>query len=332
MNIKQIADLAGVSVATVSRVLNDSPRVSKKTREKVLKIMEEHHYVPSSIARNLSLKKSTYVAVIVPDITNAFFSEVIQGLSKILYEKGYNLLLMNTDEDVAIQHTHLQTVLEQQVAGLFITPVIYNDSQTKKLLLMLQGKKVPIIFIDRDIDDFNTDGIYIDNYMGAFEATEHMIEKGYKEIGIITGPEDNKPAISRYQGYLDALEKYDLKVNFDYVTTGDFKMAGGYEGMRYLVEKTATPPEAVVVSNNKMTLGAFKYLSDNNLTLKEDIDIIAFDQIDFIEWFNIPISYVKGPTFEMGELGAKILLKKIAGPLHNTTENIVLSTELIVNG
>lgn len=331
MNIKQIADLAGVSVATVSRVINNSPRVSKKTREKVLEIMEEHHYVPSSIARNLSLKKSTHVAVIVPDITNSFFSEVIQGFSKILYEKGYNLLLMNSDEDVKIQHAHLQSVLEQQVAGLIMTPVAFNDEQSKKLLLMLQGKNVPIVFIDRNIDDFTTDGIYIDNYMGTFEATELMIKKGHKKLGIITGPEDNKPAIDRYQGYLDALEKHDLEVNFDHVTKGDFKMQSGYDGMKYLVENTSAQPEALVISNNTMSLGAIKYLTEQNIPLQK-IEIVAFDNIELVEWFNIPISYVKPPTLKMGEIGANILLDKISNPLNKTPENVVLSAELIVKG
>lgn len=331
MNIKQIADLAGVSVATVSRVINNSPRVSKNTREKVLEIMEEHHYVPSSIARNLSLKKSTHVAVIVPDITNSFFSEVIQGFSKILYEKGYNLLLMNSDEDVKIQHAHLQSVLEQQVAGLIMTPVAFNDEQSKKLLLMLQGKNVPIVFIDRNIDDFTTDGIYIDNYMGTFEATELMIKKGHKKLGIITGPEDNKPAIDRYQGYLDALEKHDLEVNFDHVTKGDFKMQSGYDGMKYLVENTTEQPEALVISNNTMSLGAIKYLTEQNIPLQK-IEIVAFDNIELVEWFNIPISYVKPPTLKMGEIGANILLDKISNPLNKTPENVVLSAELIVKG
>ena len=202
MNIKELAEKIGVSSATISRVINNSGYVSEKTRAKVLQSIEEYQYVPNDIARSLSTSSTRNIGVIIPDIENEYFSAVISGISQVAEEHGYNINFMSTNENVDSEHSFLENVGRQRVAGVIITPVSESDTITRDRLLQMQKNGVPIVMVDRSLTDTNFEGVFVDNVTGAYEGVRALINAGHKRIAIITGPETSKPGKERYKGSL----------------------------------------------------------------------------------------------------------------------------------
>lgn len=335
MNIKSIAKLSGVSTTTVSRVLNDSPYVSDKTRKKVLKVIEENDYIPNNIARNLHRKFSNKIGVIVADITNEFFSSAINGISKVMDENGFQVLFYNTDEDLKKESKALYSIFEERLSGLIISPVSSRDKNTlEELKKLTVNMNTPVVLLDRNIEGIDLDAVFVDNGYGSKRAVNTLIKEGHKDIAIITGPITSTPGNYRYRGYIDALKENDIPIKKEYIVSGDFKISMAYEKTKQLMNLD-NPPTAIFLSNNMTSLGALKYLKEKGYKIGEDISIIGFDEINPFKAIDYLFSYVGRDAEKQGEIAAEVLLDRIDKKnkgVEYEAQRIVLDCYLSLNG
>lgn len=308
MNIREIAKRAGVSSATISRVLNNSGYVKEETRQKVLQAVKEYNYVPSAVARSLSIQDSLSIGAIIPDIENEFFSKVISGISEVAEKYHYNIVFLGTDETLSKEHDFLKVVESQRLKGVIIAPISESDSRTKDYLLRLEESGVPVVLVDRDVQGAQFDGVFVDNQKGAYDGVTALIRAGHKKIAVITGPETSKPGKERHQGYLQAMKDNNLKVPDEYVVCGDFKIAKAYQCTEQLF-KMPNPPTAIFTSNNQSTLGCLKYLTEKNIKLGRDISLLGFDDIDTLKIIDYRLSVVDRDARQQGREAMKLLLE-----------------------
>ncbi len=333
VTISDIARETQVSSATVSRVLNNSGYVKKETREKIVGVMEKMNYVPSAIARSLSNMETNTIGVVVPDIHNPFFGEVIKGISSLADLHNLNILLCDSDENVNDKEIkHLKILKEQRIRGLIITPTSEENEFNTQYLRLLENFGIPIVLVDRDVKNSNLDGVFIDNIGGAYAATNALIEEGHERIAIIAGPVTSLPGRDRLEGYKKAFRMNHLELDDSLILYGDFKLEGGYDLTRKTLEMP-NRPSAIFTSNNLMTMGCVKALREANLNIPHDIALIAFDEIEAFNILGLDISYVSRPTKEMGREAMQILLSKLEqGKKTTSTNRITLSTRLVLLG
>lgn len=333
MNIKEIAQRVGVSSATISRVLNHSGYVKEETRQKVLKAVEEYNYVPSAIARSLSIQDSLSIGTIIPDIENEFFSKVISGISEVAETYRYNLVFMGTNETLDKEHSFLKIVESQRLKGVIITPISESDTVTRDFLLHLEKSGVPVVLVDRDVRGGQFDGVFVDNRRGAYDGVMELVRAGHEKIAIITGPETSKPGKDRCQGYLEAMEDSGLPVPEEYVACGDFKIAKAYECAKRLLELT-DPPTAIFTSNNLSTMGCLKYLTEHKIKVGRDISLMGFDDIDALRMVDYRISVVDRDAREQGREAMRLLGEsfKHSGGKRQRGQRITIPYRVILRG
>lgn len=330
MNIKDIARIAGVSSATVSRVINDSGYVSDKTREKVTETIKKYDYVPNLTARSLSKKVSSYIGVVIPDIENEFFSKMTTGISTVAGSGEFNIQLLNSNENVEIENKFLQGIVGHDLAGLIIAPVACDNIYCKEKLNSLHKQGLPIVLIDRDIDGLKLPSVFVDNINSSFEAVKALIDEGHKKIGIIKGTMNSKPGRERYLGYLKALEYAGIEIKSEYIVQGDFRLEGAYQACKSLID-LKDPPTAIFSSNNFSTLGCIKAFNEKGLKLSEDISLIGFDDIEMLSILNFNLSAVHRQAKMQGMEAMKLLLKMINGEDVKNKE-IIVPSKLILRG
>ena len=331
MNIKEIARLADVSVATVSRVINNSEKVKSATREKVQAVMQAHNYIPSATARDLSFQRSEVVAVIVPDLKNPFFYGLIEGITKVAEKNRFQVLIFNTSEDAEKEYRVLTAVRERNVAGILITAAGVRDERTGTILKEYQDMGTPVVLIDRFIDGGEVlDTVVADNESGSYEAVCELIRQGHERIAIIAGEKDYSPVYERELGYRRALRENGIKIREMYIAYGNQMADQSYKCMKHLME-LKKPPTAVFCGNNMMSLGAMRYLIENNLHVGEDVAMIGFDDITVLNNLGIPLSVVDRSEKEMGVKAMEQLLRHLK---HPGAEPVCVSvpTQLILRG
>lgn len=331
ITINDIAKKAGVSSATVSRVLNNSGYVKEETKQKILEIMKDLNYSPNAVARSLSKNTTNIIGVLVPDINNPFFGEVIKGISMIADSENLNMLLADTDENIEKEFKALELLKEQRIRGIIITPTSDKNQFNADYLNALENLGIPIVLIDRDVKYSNFDGVFLDNINGAFEATEALIKEGHKKIAIIAGPTTSKPGRDRVRGYEKAMAMNKLNIDENYVFYGDFKLESGYNITKEIM-KMKDRPTAIFTCNNMMTLGCIKALYEKNIRIPEDIAIIGFDEIEMLNVLGIKVSVVSRPTTEMGKVAMTILSERLKNNDNPHTKRIILSPKLILKG
>ncbi|MFW6270773.1 MAG: LacI family DNA-binding transcriptional regulator [Bacillota bacterium] len=325
-NIKDVAEKAGVSTATVSHVINETRYVSEETKNKVLKSMDELNYEPNNIARSLRSKETKTIGFIVPDISNFFFTEMAHYIEQELKEKGYSLILNNSNEDIENEKKQLKTLYSQMIDGLIIAPTRGDQSYLDKIR---QRNKTPIVFIDRKPENINGIFILVDNYQGAYDAIELLIKKGYQKISIITGLSGLTTTKERLDGYKAALEENNIEVDDSLIKIGDSKYESGYKLTAELVENTDT--DAIFVANNLMAIGSMFYLKKQKINIPSDIALIGFDNYKWAEITAPPLTSVRQPVDEMGIKSVEVLLKKIKENhlQQDFSKEVRLKTEII---
>lgn len=331
INIRDIAREAKVSSTTVSRVLNNSGYVKDETKEIILKKIKELNYTPSAVARSLSKNESTTIGVIVPDIENPFFAEIIKGISSLADEKNLNIILCDTNETVSREIKSLNMLKEQRILGIIITPTNDNNEMSNDQLSTLENMGIPIVLIDRDVKHSNFDGVFIDNIRGAYEATRALIKEGHRKIAIIAGPDSSKPGRDRLTGYKKALRMGDIPLDEKYLFYGDFKLDSGYNCTQELL-KIEDRPTAILVCNNMMNLGCIKAIYEHKLNIPKDIAIIGFDRVKMLDVVGLNISVVASPNIEMGKRAMELLLKKLDKKHKTGNVRITLLSKLILKG
>jgi len=335
VTIKDVATLAGVAPATVSRVINNSGYVKADTYKKVMDAVQKLHFAPNAAAQNLASNKTKSIAAVLSDVTNPFYSDVIRGITGVLNETAYDLILFDCSESVEKEIRALESSLRNRVCGLIYSPIAENNEKAVPLLSSMKKAGVPIVLIDRDIKPFSFDRVFVDFFYGAYEATKALLQAGHRDIAIITGALDSFPGRERLEGYLSAYQDAGLVADKRLRFEGDFKFESGRELTGKILEMNPRPT-AIFSSNNLMTMGCIKTLSERGLRIPEDMALIGFDEIDRWNIFGSKLSVVDRPTEEMGTLVIKMLLERIRDAEFSYERyvpwEVVLPTELKLNG
>ena len=322
--MRDVAAAAGVSTATVSRVLANRSVVRKSVRESVLQAIQDLKYHPNRIARDLRSGMRKVVGVIIPDLQNPFLTAVVQGVENVLCVAGYSLVLGNSGGLADREQTHLALARGEGAAGLIIVPS--NDPQANYEQLM--SWDIPVVAVDRMPRDLQIDFISTTNYQGAREATEHLLSHGYKEIGFINGPQEVSVAQQRLAGYTDALEDAGIEVKEQLIIHSDFRQEGGRIAMHRLL-KFPKPPRAVLSGNNLMTLGVVQAIHEEGRIIPDEIAVFGFDDMPWAMSLRPPLSAVAQPAIEIGQAAAQMLLERLSDP-RRLVRQLVLPTRLVV--
>jgi LacI family transcriptional regulator len=324
VTIKQVAEKAGVSTATISRVLTGRGYVSPERRQIVLEAVKELNYQPDRAARNLRRGASQIIGIVISDLQNPFFTSLIRGIEQTIEEDNFTLLLSNTDEDPRRENMQLRTLQAERVSGIVIAPCRPESEMLRKLA----AQHMPIVLIDRNLARPKLDTVTVRNQEAACEAVQHLVSIGHKRIAWISGPERVSTAAERQQGFLEGIQAAGLSIPEAYIQIGDFRQESGYQAMQRLLELPA-PPSAVLVGNNLMTLGALQAIHEDCLSIPQDMAIIGFDDMPWAASLQPPLTVIAQPTFEMGVTAARLLLDRIVNP-DLPTRNVILDTRLIV--
>ena len=322
VTIQEVAEEAGVSTATVSRVINKNSVVSRITELQVKKAIQKLGYKPNRSARNLRAGKVNRVGVLFADIQNPFFTSVLAGIESSLQKADYVLLLGNANENPKTEEIHLQVFQEEGVAGIILASVSNSSDEYKKII----QAGIPIVALDRSIEDFNIDSISINNVEAAEIATNHLLNLGHNNIAFIGGPEKISTARLRKEGYQRALQSKGFKNGK--IELGNFRQDGGYHSMKRILAEDRVP-SAVLVSNNLMTLGALQAIHENGLKIPKDIALVGFDDMPWATSLQPPLTVIAQPTYDMGSIAVRLLLDRIENP-NNPVQQVILHSFLIV--
>lgn len=308
VTISVIAKKAGVSSATVSRVLNNSPLVKGETVIRVRQVMEQLEYHPNELARSLRSNATKTIGVVVSNILNPFFTAVVRGIEDVANEANYNIMLCNSDEKPEKEIQYINALIAKQIDGLIIasSEMIHNYDE-------IIGTK-PVVFIDRIPSEMNKskyDMVLVENRKGAAEAVGHLIDQGYKRIGIITGQNQSTTGSERLRGYKDALKAAGLRIDHNLIRIGDFLGYNGYALASDLIQNTDC--DAIFSANNMILLGVLRALGELNVSVPEDIGLITFDDMEWMQYCSPHISAIAQPTYEIGSAAVKMLLDRIHG-------------------
>lgn len=328
VRIKDVAKRAGVSTATVSRVLANQPYASDETRERVFRAVAELGYRPNRIARSLRVQRAGIVALIIPDIENPFFHRIVRAVQDTMTARQRAVFLCNTDENLEKQALSIDLVRAEQVAGVIIAPVSEHDRPYDTLRQL----DMPIVVIDRKMADLEIDTVRVDNADAAAAAVTHLIEDGHRRIGAILGTDLATTGRERRNGYLSALGAHGIPVEENLLAVGPIEGANrqdvGYSLAQRLLDLPA-PPTAIFTGTNLLTLGVLQAAQERGLAIPDEVAIAAFDEIDWMPLFRPSLTSVAQPVYEVGARAAELLLSRIDNPAR-PIEDIVLSASLIV--
>lgn len=305
--INDIATLAGVSKATVSRVINNSKPVSSHIKNKVLKIISQTNFKPSQVARSLSNRETKLIGVIVPDLSNPIFSQIISGAELEAVKNKYNILLCNSMHQIDTEINYLDILIDKKVDGL-----IYNGFKiTEDIKNKLKNFNVPIVMIGIGEKDSIYPIVKIDNYTAAYDAVNFLIQNGHKNISMIHGSLDDPFAGKlRLDGYMNALKDNSLDINRSMIIEGKYKIPDGYKAMSILL-KSENKPTAIFCANDEMAIGVIKCVIDNELKVPDDISVIGFDNIELAGIYSPSLTTVSQSFTNKGRSAMELIIKMI---------------------
>lgn len=326
MSIKEIAKAAGVSTATVSRVLNGSDKVREDTTERVMDVVDKMNYRLDQVARRMKVKAvdSMVFGLIITDIGNPFFSNVAKGVESVAFKSKYVMMICNTDENPEKEKFFVESMLSEKVSGIIVVPTTGNAELYKKLT----SDGFPIVMIDRRQKNLNIDTVSINNEAGSFQAVQLLIQNGHKRIGIIKGIKGLSNTEERFEGYRKALKEAGIKLSDELITYGNYVESGGREATKKLLSLKKRPT-AIFSTNNLMTLGCLKELYKQQISIPDKMALVGFDDSTWAEALIPPLTTVKQPGYELGVNAAELLFKRLKNR-DASRMNIVLNPELVV--
>lgn len=331
--ISDVAQRAGVSTMTVSRVVNKSGYVSAPTRERVERAIKELSYVPNALARQLRSRRTKTLALIVSDITNPFFTTIARGVEDVAAPRGFSVMYCNTDESAAKEAQYLRVLIERQVDGVFLVPARGTGASFRTI----RAQRMPVVVLDRRVTERHVDSVRCDSEAGAHALTRHLISLGHRRIAVLTGRRMISTSIDRVAGCRRALEESGLGLDPDLVRYGGYNFgslnqADGYQMAREVLASSSPPPTAIFAANNFIAFGAIRALREASLRVPEDMSVVAFDDIP-PDWGIDPfLTVVAQPAYEIGRRAAVLLLERIAGDPEAAGQDVVFPFELIIRG
>jgi LacI family transcriptional regulator, fructose operon transcriptional repressor len=321
-SIKDVAQIAGVSTATVSRVLANSSRVKEETRKLVLDAVEQLNYRPNLIARSLRAQKSAKIGLVVSDIRNPFFTAISRAVEDAAYEQGYSVLLCNTDENSEKEELYLNVLHDENVAG-----IIFSPTQQFSIKLSALKSNIPLVIIDRAVKSDQADMVLLDNLDAGYELTSHLIENGYRRVAGLFG-NASTTGRERNKGFRNALNDHHLKPVAEYFIPPRIKQ--GYDTALSLFDRSDRP-DAIFTSNSLLTAGVFQALRDRKLKVPDDVALVGFDETTWGAMVDPSITLIAQPTEEIGRTATELLFQRIEEP-GRSFKTVILKGTLITRG
>lgn len=326
--LKSIAHKLGVSVTTVSRVLNGKSsryRISAETEKIILKAARDLAYSPNQLARGLRLKRTNSIGYIIPDISNPFFASIAKSVEKYARKYGYSIILCDSEENTDIEKESLQLLISRKVDGLIISPVGLEVAH----LISVKQKNVPIVLLDRYFPNLELPFVTSDNYQGAFEAVNLLIQNGHTNIACIQGLRNTSPNTDRVRGYIDAHLKNGYKVDESLIVGDSFGEENGYIETKLLLKKTNIPT-AIFSISNLISLGAIRAIAEEGLKIPDDISMVSFDDQPYSRFLSTPMTTVAQQITQIGQIATKILFDQIEEKKSFNPQGIFLPTKMII--
>jgi len=326
INLNSVAEKAGVSIATVSRVINNNPNVNIETRIKVEQAIKALKYKPNRVAKRLRNKSSSsnLLGVLIPDIQNPFYVEVLRGIEDVAYKNNYVLIMCNFAQNEKKQKIYLDILRSESIDGLIAAPTNENDQE----VISLVKENLPIVCVDRGLKDVDVDVVLVENQAGAYSAVDYLAKSGYKRIAYISGLPQIPSSQQREKGYLEALKANMLKIDKNLIKYGDSRHESGLKLCEELLN-LSNPPDAIFAGNNLITLGAIETIHKKGLRIPADIAIIGFDDMYWSNSLNPTLTAVRQPAYEIGKQAAEQLILRINDPSRPPI-SMLLKTELMI--
>jgi DNA-binding LacI/PurR family transcriptional regulator len=331
VTIKDIAKALGLSTSTVSRALRDSYEISPETKKLVLEYAQKINYHPNPIALSLKERRSRSIGVIVSEIANSFFSQAIDGIESIAYNNGYNVIISQSRESFEREVINLHYLTSRSIDGLIVS--VAAETKDFSNFKELHEKGMPIVFFDRIVNEIHTHKVIVDNHRGAYDAAAYLIENGYTQIAAISNNEILSITTDRLAGYRAALADHGIKEKeslIKYCAHGGLILAEVEQAITELLNQQ-TKPDAILALGDKLTTGSLRILKAKKIKVPDDIGLMGFSNSDTTELIEPPLSIIKQPAFEMGELATELLLQLIESKRPVTEfETKMLAPQLII--
>jgi LacI family transcriptional regulator len=322
--IREVAESAGVSYATVSHVINNTRFVSQETRERVQAAMTALNYRPNALARSLRQGKTNTMGLVLPDSANPFFAEISRSIEAEAFKQGYSVFLCNTELDTERELFYVDVLSKKQVDGIIF--VAAGDQADSLDFLIRQN--MPVVMIDRDLPNVEVDAVLTDHQLGGILATRHLIELGHTRIACIAGPSSITPSAERITGYRKALEEAGLAYDEKLLFRGDYHAQSGME-ITHSILKLNPRPTAIFALNDLMALGALRAASEAGYSVPRDLAVVGYDDLEIAHFTNPPLTTIAQPKKEIGTQAIRLLADRIARKNHPPCR-VVLPPELIV--
>ena len=323
-NIKEVADIAGVSTATVSRVLSNQPHVKPEVRERVLAAIAKLEYRPNLVARRLRAQQSNTIGLIVSDIRNPFFTAISRAVEDTAYARGYSVIVCNTDENPEKETLYLRVMRDEHVAGIIFSP-------TGRALTNFAALNIdfPIVLVDRSLKNGDADTVMLDNVAAGYDLTRHLIANGYRRIAAICGEAGNTGR-ERWRGYEMALREQGLAPAAEFVKYVSPKIEVGYDAARAMLD-APQPPDAFFTSNSLLMAGALQAIRERQLAIPDDVALVGFDETIWATLVQPGMTLIAQPTDEIGKTATELLLQRIADP-RRSPRTVLMKGQLVVRG
>ncbi|MET3116177.1 LacI family transcriptional regulator [Undibacterium sp. GrIS 1.8] len=322
--MKQVAEKARVSTTTVSHVINNTRVVSEDARERVLSVIQELRYIPSAVARSLKNDKTQTLGMMIPNNSNPYFAEVIQGIEDESFRLGYNIILCNSYDDPKKQAAYTRVLMEKRIDGL----ILVSSGIDLELTQLLADEAIPKVLVDREVPGVAADFIEADHEQGGYLATKYLLDLGHRRIACVSGPKTLLPSGDRVSGYLRALKEAGVDYNSDYLAHSDFTSQGGFSAFQQLL---ALPnrPTAIFASNDLMAIGGLCAAQQAGMRIPDELSVVGYDDIALASFSTPPLTTIAQPKYEIGVLTARVLVNRILNA-ELPFRREMLQTELIM--
>ncbi|WP_018248260.1 LacI family DNA-binding transcriptional regulator [Orenia marismortui] len=324
VTIYDVAELAEVGIGTVSRVLNNSARVSKETRNKVLEVIKKLNYQPNAMARGLALQKTASIGILISNFTSHFFMEVLKGVQQGLKKYNMDLVLYTVSAgdfyDITRKENYIDRILsERRVDGVLAITMQMTEEEINKF----KSVKVPLVLVN-DLQESNS-SVFVDDIEGAKEAVNYLISLSHERIAFINGCMDCRQGKQRLRGFKEALKEANIEIDDNLIKIGDFNEESGYNLMKEILEETKENlPTAIFTASDIQAIGALKAIKEAGYSVPDDFSLIGYDNIELSK--HLDLTTIAQPMSEMGELGVEMLMKSI-----NSQQNEIIKRELVPN-
>lgn len=335
MNIYDIAKLSGVSIATVSRVLNDKPGVSENAKNKVLSVIDETNFIPNQLAKSLANKKSYVIGIVMPGI-NHYYSPRVDAINKICKESGYSLMITSDykgSNSVQDSLNNFNLLIEKRVDGIIYFPTHVSNDHVE--LIKRVNETIPIVITDSELEDFELPCVLQDSISPTRDIMKYLLGGGHRNIGFINGHSADQVNNKRYNAYTSILEFYGVSLNEEFVEVGSYSLESGYEAMKKLLYRTMSGSQcsitALFAANDNMAMGAIKAIKESGLRVPEDISVIGYDGIEFGQYYSPSLTTVRVDQYKMGQIAAEMIIDLIEKtPL--SSQRVLMDYEILFGG